>query len=48
MIAGLDQVVEDVIVRAEYRAGCTFGNRLDLNDIVRVGMAMPSFLEHGI
>jgi hypothetical protein len=44
----IDQVVEDVIVRAEYRAGCTFGNRLDLKDIVRVGMAMPSFLEHGI
>ncbi|HEY0469797.1 MAG TPA: hypothetical protein VGC79_36655 [Polyangiaceae bacterium] len=44
----IEQVVEDVIARAEYRAGCTFGNRPALQDIVRVGMAMPSFLEQGL
>jgi hypothetical protein len=44
----IDQVVEDVIARAVWRAGATFGNRPALQEIVRVGMAMPSFLEHGL
>jgi hypothetical protein len=35
----------NVIARAEYRAACTFGSRPGLRAIVRLGLAMPSFLE---
>ena len=42
----VDRVVKDVIDQAEWRAGQSFANRKELEDIVRIGMGLPVLLEH--
>jgi hypothetical protein len=42
----IDQVVRDVIKRAEWGARSSLANRPALEDIVRIGMGLPVLLEH--
>lgn len=41
----VDQVVNDVIVRIEDRAGCSMANREAFGEVVRIGIGLPVLLE---
>ncbi|WP_178133964.1 eCIS core domain-containing protein [Vineibacter terrae] len=43
----LDKVVKDVVDQAEWRAQRSFGNRSEIEEIVRIGLGLPVLLEHG-
>ena len=43
----VDQVVKDVLAKAEWRAGQSLPDRPALAEVIRIGLGLPVLLEHG-